>query len=241
MPVLLLAFAILLSTAAPFAQQAEIPAAVRAAADRITAEQLKRDLDYLSSDELKGRNTPSPGFDKAADFIVEAAAEAPASNRWATKTRSTSATRCTIRRSTPQRRLEIDGKRFASAIDFVLRSLAGADFRCVCGRLCRARVEVDPSSRSIPMPVSTSRASWCWRMVRARCPRASRFRSSGASMSAASNVVAEAARRGAAGVVFIPQRRHRRAGNAMRGANLPASRARAQRAVGLRGGAGHIV
>ena len=69
MPVLLLAFAILLTTAAPLAQQAEIPPAVRAAADKITAEQLKQDLDYLSSDELKGRNTDSPGYDMAADYI----------------------------------------------------------------------------------------------------------------------------------------------------------------------------
>ena len=71
MPVLRLGLAILLITAAPLAQQAEIPAAVRAAADKITAEQLKRDLDYLSSDELKGRNTPSPGFDMAADYIAK--------------------------------------------------------------------------------------------------------------------------------------------------------------------------
>lgn len=48
-----------------------LPAAVRAAADTITAAGLKQDLDFLSSDELLGRNTPSPGFDKAAAYIVE--------------------------------------------------------------------------------------------------------------------------------------------------------------------------
>jgi hypothetical protein len=48
-----------------------LPAAVRAAADTISAPGLKQDLDFLSSDELLGRNTPSPGFDKAAAYIVE--------------------------------------------------------------------------------------------------------------------------------------------------------------------------
>lgn len=55
--------------AALAAQQPVVPAPVRAAADRITAEQLEADLDFLASDELKGRNTPSPGFDAAAEYI----------------------------------------------------------------------------------------------------------------------------------------------------------------------------
>jgi Zn-dependent M28 family amino/carboxypeptidase len=52
-----------------FAQEPPLPAAVRAAANRITTEQVKADLDFLASDALKGRNTPSPGFDTAADYI----------------------------------------------------------------------------------------------------------------------------------------------------------------------------
>jgi hypothetical protein len=55
--------------AATLAAQPLVPAAVRAAADRITTEQVKADLDFLASDELKGRNTPSPGFDAAAAYI----------------------------------------------------------------------------------------------------------------------------------------------------------------------------
>ncbi len=56
--------------AVPFgAQQPVVPAAVRAAADRITREQLEADLHFLASDELKGRNTPSAGFDAAAEYI----------------------------------------------------------------------------------------------------------------------------------------------------------------------------
>ena len=51
-------------------QDVLIPAAVRAAADAITAERVGRDLVWLSSDALRGRNTPSPGFDSAAAYVA---------------------------------------------------------------------------------------------------------------------------------------------------------------------------
>ncbi|MEI8282861.1 MAG: M28 family peptidase [Armatimonadota bacterium] len=38
--------------------------------DKIEASDLKRIVSFLASDELKGRNTPSPGLDMAADFIA---------------------------------------------------------------------------------------------------------------------------------------------------------------------------
>lgn len=71
MPAFLLALALLLVSPALRAQQVTIPEAVRAAADRITADQLKHDLGYLASDALLGRNTPSPGFDTAAEYIAK--------------------------------------------------------------------------------------------------------------------------------------------------------------------------
>ncbi len=49
--------------------QGPLPPAARAAADRITTEQIKADLEFLAADALKGRNTPSPGFDAAAEYI----------------------------------------------------------------------------------------------------------------------------------------------------------------------------
>lgn len=52
------------------AQQPTIPERVRAAAHVIQQKQLKRDVDYLASDELRGRNTPSPGLDSAAAYIT---------------------------------------------------------------------------------------------------------------------------------------------------------------------------
>lgn len=39
--------------------------------DRITPESLRESVTYLASDELEGRATPSPGLNKAADFIAE--------------------------------------------------------------------------------------------------------------------------------------------------------------------------
>ncbi|MGE0087972.1 MAG: M20/M25/M40 family metallo-hydrolase [Bacteroidales bacterium] len=38
--------------------------------EQITPELLKRHIDFLASDELKGRNTPSPGLDSAAVYIA---------------------------------------------------------------------------------------------------------------------------------------------------------------------------
>ena len=61
--------ALLLIGTSARAQSTGTPAAVKAAAERITTEQLKQDLEFLASDTLRGRNTPSPGFDAAADYI----------------------------------------------------------------------------------------------------------------------------------------------------------------------------
>src|ERR1044072_4802844 len=46
-------------------------AAERAAAERITAEGMKEILYTIASDEYAGRDTPSPGQDKAAQFIAD--------------------------------------------------------------------------------------------------------------------------------------------------------------------------
>ncbi|MBC7931547.1 MAG: M28 family peptidase [Rubrivivax sp.] len=45
--------------------------AERAAAERITAERMKEVLYFISSDEMAGRDTPSPGLDKTAQFIAD--------------------------------------------------------------------------------------------------------------------------------------------------------------------------
>src|SRR5262245_38795230 len=67
-PLLVAALALLPSSV--LAQQATIPAAVRSAAETITRANLRRDVNYLASDALRGRDTPSPGLDSAAAFII---------------------------------------------------------------------------------------------------------------------------------------------------------------------------
>jgi Peptidase family M28 len=46
-------------------------AAERSAAERITAERMKEILYYIASDEMQGRDTPSPGLDKTAQYIAD--------------------------------------------------------------------------------------------------------------------------------------------------------------------------
>ena len=38
--------------------------------DEIKADSLRTDLSYIASDQLQGRDTPSPGLDLAADYIA---------------------------------------------------------------------------------------------------------------------------------------------------------------------------
>ncbi|HZB24950.1 MAG TPA: M28 family peptidase [Vicinamibacterales bacterium] len=124
MPVLFLALALLLCAPSVLARADLIPAAVRAAAERIQAEQLARDLKFLASDELEGRNTPSAGFDKAADYIAARLAKAglkPLGDE------GSFFQRYTMRESQADASsafLEIGGVRFSFGDDVVVRTFA---------------------------------------------------------------------------------------------------------------------
>ncbi len=59
------------STAAATAKVSASSAAAREAAEEIKAEKLKETLYFISSDEMAGRNTPSPELDKTAQYIAE--------------------------------------------------------------------------------------------------------------------------------------------------------------------------
>lgn len=119
-----LALLVSLATVSPGAQAPALPEAVRAAADRISAEQLAWDLAMLASNEWAGRNTPSPGYDAAADYIATRLARAgltPAGDegsfRQSYELRET-------RVGTEAAYVEIAGRRFAFGRDFALRSFA---------------------------------------------------------------------------------------------------------------------
>lgn len=114
---------LLVPTAA--AQESVLPADVRAAADGITASTLARDLDYLASDALRGRDTGSAGFDAAARYIerrLQAAGLTPAGDEGTF--RQHYALR-ELRVNTSGATLTIGTRRFVFGEDFILRSLAG--------------------------------------------------------------------------------------------------------------------
>jgi hypothetical protein len=45
--------------------------AIQAAAASITAEAIRRHVEFLASDELRGRDTPSPGLERAATYLAD--------------------------------------------------------------------------------------------------------------------------------------------------------------------------
>ncbi len=195
---------IALATVLVHAQAPVLPSNVRAAADRITADQLKRDLDYFASDELLGRNTPSPGFDKAAAFIVERLKKAGVKPLGDADTFYQRYEMHDSQIDAAAAGLDIDGQRFALGSDFVVRSLAAP----ISGTFAVIYVGhgwVVPSKNVDPYAGVDVKG----KLVLAHGPRALpkgiEIPQLGRITVGASNVVAEAARRGAAGVVFIPQ------------------------------------
>ena len=205
MPVLFLAIALLLCAPAVVAREDVVPAAARAAAERIHAEQLARDLKFLASDELAGRNTPSAGFDKAADYIAARLTKAglkPLGDD------GSFFQRYTMRESqadTSSAFLEVGGQRFSFGAEAVLRTFA--------------------EGVSGPLPVVYVGHGWTvpakgidpyagldlkGKLVVAHGPRALpkgvEIRQIGRISVGAGSPLAEASARGAAAVLFIPSR-----------------------------------
>ena len=59
----------------PERQLAPSDEALDRALEGVSAERIREDLEYLASDELAGRDTPSPGLELAADYIEERLSE----------------------------------------------------------------------------------------------------------------------------------------------------------------------
>jgi hypothetical protein len=121
---IVLACVVAVGPAVLHAQPPSLPAAVRAAAEAISQEQLAWDLAYLASDELAGRNTPSPGFDAAADYIIARLARAGLTPAGDNGTFKQSYELHETRVETTTASIEIAGQRFAFGRDFAMRSLA---------------------------------------------------------------------------------------------------------------------
>lgn len=186
------------------AQAPVLPEQVRAAADRITAAQLAKDLEFIASDELRGRATPSPGFDAAAKFIaarLERAGLRPAGDKG---TFFQHYEMHESRIDAGGAYLEVGGRRLRLGDDFVVRSFAGT-----------------PSG---PLPVVYVGHGWSipaknidsyaavdvkGKIVLAHGPRAMPkgvdVRQIGRVTPGAESPIVAAAERGAAAVIYIPQ------------------------------------
>jgi len=186
------------------AQPGALPPEVRSAAEAISAEQLAWDLAVLASDEFKGRNTPSPGFDAAADYIIARLSKAglkPGGDQ------GTFRQHYELRESrvdTDATAIEIAGGRFAFGRDFAMRSLATP----VSGTLPVVYVGhgwVIPDRKIDPYAGVDVRG----KLVLAHGPRALpkgvEVQQIGRLSIGVENPLAAAAARGAVGVLFITQ------------------------------------
>jgi Peptidase family M28 len=201
---LLVVVLLLLVGSAPHARQAVLPAGVRAAADRITADALARDLDYLASDELKGRDTASPGFDRAAGYIVGRLARAGLKPLGVYGTFLQHYTMRESQADIAFAYLEVNGRRFRFGDDFVLRSFAGP----LAGTLPVVYVGhgwTVPDRGIDPYAGVDVKG----KLVLAHGPRALpkgvEIRQIGRISVGANTPFTEAQRRGAAGIIFIAQ------------------------------------
>lgn len=201
-PTLLLLTVTCLAGAVLGAQHAALPGPVRAAADRITAAQLERDLAYLASDELLGRNTPSPGFDLAADFIIrrlEAAGVAPLGDHGGYRQHYEMHE---TRVDTDAAYVEIGGRRFAFGEGFALRSFAGP----ISGALPVVYVGhgwTVPDKGIDPYAGLDVRGKLLLLHGPGALPKDAAVKMIGRVSVGGETAFAEAARRGAAGILFI--------------------------------------
>jgi hypothetical protein len=219
---LALALALVAAGTASHARQAAtvtIPPDVRAAADRITADQLARDLAYLASDELKGRNTPSPGFDAAAKYVADRLQKAGLKPLGDNGTYFQHYELRETRVEADGAYLDVGGQRFPFGEGFVIRSfrspLSGALPAVYVGHGWSVPAQgIDPYAG----------VDVKGKIVIAHGPRAlpkgTHIQQIGRISVGGSPVVAEAARRGAAAVIYLPHGSALENWDAMRRQNL---------------------
>ena len=212
-------FAALLLGGAVSTQSGVLPAHVRAAADRIVAEDIARDLAYLASDDLRGRNTPSPGFDTAAKHIADRLGRAGLRPAGDAGTFFQHYEMRELAADTDAARVTAGDRELRFGDDFLYRSFAGpvdGTFEAVYvghgwvvpgrgidpyrGVNVRGKVVIAHGPRALPKGVE--------------------IRQIGRLSAGASPVLAEAARRGAAAVLFLPQESALKGWEQARGQNI---------------------
>lgn len=202
-PALLLAAFSVLTTHGS-AQTRVLSDAARTAADSIAAAQLAWDVARLSSDDMRGRNTPSPGFDAAADLIIarlQRAGLAPAGDAGGFRQYyDLEETRLDAAKAG----LTIGTRRFAVGQDIAVRAL-GAPVSGTAPVVYVGHGWTVPDQRVDPLAGIDVKGA----LVLAHGPRVMPagvdIRQVGRVTVNARPVVDEAARRGALGVLFITQ------------------------------------
>jgi hypothetical protein len=175
--ILLLLLALFMLPAVPAAQRYALPEAVRGAAESITLAQLAWDVARLASDEWRGRNTPSPGFDAAATYIADRLAKVGVEPFGDDDGFRQHYDLHESRVDTEGAHLEVGSARLRFGTDFLMRTFATT----IDATLPVAYVGhgwVIPS-RGIDLTRAwTCAASWCWRTARVCSRPASRSRRS---------------------------------------------------------------
>jgi len=182
-----------------------VPAAVRKAADSITAAQLEKDLAYFASDELKGRNTPSPGFDLAVAYIVkrlEAAGVKPFGDKGTFYQRYEMHE---ARVDTAGASITIGGIPLRLDDGFVLRSFSGKPLTGTWPVVYVGHGWVIPDKGIDPYAGVDVRGKIVLTHGPRAMPKDVTIQQFGRVTVGATNVVAEAAKRGAVAVLMIPQ------------------------------------
>jgi hypothetical protein len=139
-------------------------------AETITPIDLRAHLEFIASDELEGRDTPSRGLDLAGMYIVSHL------QRWGVKPAGENGTYYqTLRFRTDslnpaESRIRIGGQSFEYGVGFVARPVA-VERNCAAG-LCRQRL-VEPRQGHRPLRGAGSGRARCW-----WCRQATRRRSS---------------------------------------------------------------
>jgi hypothetical protein len=215
------AFPMLLIVAAAtvVAQPAALPSNVREAAEQISIAQLAWDVAFLASDELRGRNTPSAGFDTAAEYIIERLRSAGVEPFGDAKSYRQHYDLHVTEVDTSAARLEVGERQFGFGSDFLIRSFAEA----IVGSLPVVYVGhgwVIPERGINPYGNVDVRGA----LVLAHGPRAVPasvdVRQIGRITVGARSPLVEAERLGAAGVLFITQASELVRWDELRGANL---------------------
>ncbi|GMV23012.1 MAG: hypothetical protein AMXMBFR57_29610 [Acidimicrobiia bacterium] len=187
------------------ATAAPLPVAVRTAADGITADRVAADLAFLSSDDLRGRATTSPGFDKAADFIVarlKAAGVAPAGDNGSYQQRYTM---IDARVNAADTTIRIGADTFRLDDDVVLRSFSGQALSGTWPVVYVGHGWVVPDRGINAWEGLDVRGKIVLTHGPRALPKGVAIQQLGRISVGASNVMTEAARRGAVAVLMIPQ------------------------------------